>query len=389
METPIPYGKQHIDEEDIRAVAEVLRDDYLTQGPRVEAFEEAFAEYIGAGYGVAVSNGTTALHLGVLALGLEPGQKVITTPVTFAASANCVRYAGGEVDFVDIDPGSWLMDLDALERKLEGAGEGEYAGVIPVDFTGLAVDTARLREIADRHGLWILEDACHAPGGTFAGREGAVHRCGDGAHADAAVFSFHPVKHIAAGEGGMITTRSAELKERMELLRSHGITKDPDRLGENHGGWYYEMQELGYNYRLTDIQCALGHSQLRKADGRLERRRQIARAYDEAFADLPAITRQAVSGETRDRHHAWHLYVIRVPERKKLYDYLRERGIHCQVHYIPVHLQPYYRRRGWEEGDFPRAERYYEECLSLPMYPSLSDEQQHYVIEKVHEGIPG
>ncbi|MDZ7771584.1 MAG: UDP-4-amino-4,6-dideoxy-N-acetyl-beta-L-altrosamine transaminase [Balneolaceae bacterium] len=387
MDTPIPYGRQSIDEEDIRAVTEVLRSNYLTQGPRIPAFEEEFAGYIGCEHAVAVANGTAALHLGVLALGLQPGQKVITTPLTFAASANCVRYAGGLVDFVDIDPHTWLMDLDALERKLEKAPEGTYAGVIPVDFTGLAVDTEGLRELADRHGLWILEDACHAPGGSFLNSQGETVRCGDGRYADAAIFSFHPVKHIAAGEGGMVTTNDPGVKERLELLRTHGITKDPERLRENHGGWYYEMQELGYNFRLTDMQCALGRSQLRRADERLERRRRIAARYDEAFAGHPSITRQAVDPETRDRHHAWHLYVIGVPERKKLYDRLHEQQILCQVHYIPVHLQPYYRDRGWEKGDFPRTEAYYERCLSLPMYPTLSDEQQEYVIRNVLKAL--
>ncbi|MDZ7681644.1 MAG: aminotransferase class I/II-fold pyridoxal phosphate-dependent enzyme [Fodinibius sp.] len=242
---PIPYGTQHITQEDIDAVTETLTADYLTQGPKVTEFEQAFAEYIGSDYAVAVSDGTAALHLGVMALGLEPGQKVITTPITFSASANCVKYAGGEVDFIDIDPNTFLIDLEQVEEKLSNSNPDEYAGIIPVDFTGMAVDTERLRDIADQYDLWILEDACHAPGGSFENSRGEQVYCGDCRYEDAAIFSFHPVKHIAAGEGGMITTNDKTLKDQLETLRTDGITKDPDQLQENHGGWYYEMQQLG------------------------------------------------------------------------------------------------------------------------------------------------
>jgi len=380
---PIPYGTQHITEDDIEAVTETLTADYLTQGPKVTEFEEAFSDYIGSNYAVAVSNGTAALHLGVLALGVEPGQKVITTPITFSASANCVKYAGGEVDFVDIDPETFLIDIDLIEKKLENAEPGEYAGIIPVDFTGLAVDAERLRVIADKYDLWILEDACHAPGGSFENSKGDNVYCGDCQYADAAIFSFHPVKHIAAGEGGMITTNDKDLKKELDILRTHGITKEPEDLQENHGGWYYEMQQLGYNYRLTDIQCALGLSQLKRADEGLKRRREIAKRYDKAFANVNSITLQKVSAAQRDNHHGYHLYVIQVDNRKELYDYLREHEIYSQIHYIPVHQLPYYQQFGWEQGDFPKAEAYYEKCISLPMYPTLSEEQQIFVIEKV------
>lgn len=402
---PIPYGTQHVTEQDIEAVTEVLKADYLTQGPKVEEFEDAFSEYIGADYSVAVSNGTAALHLGVLALGIEPGQKVITTPITFSASANCVKYAGGEVDFVDIDPDTFLIDLDLVEEKLENAEEGEYAGVIPVDFTGLAVDTERLRAIADKHDLWILEDACHAPGGSFENSEGKTVYCGDCRYADAAIFSFHPVKHIAAGEGGMITTNDEEVKKKLEVLRTHGIVKD-DKLFKNsievasgredipsvsdnrdYPGWYYEMQELGYNYRLTDIQSALGLSQLQRAEEGLQKRRKIAQTYDEAFAEIEEITTQKVAPYERDNHHGYHLYIILVDNRKELYDYLREHEIYSQIHYIPVHIQPYYKRAGWRKGDFPNSEHYYGRCISLPMYPTLSWEQQQFVIDKVLEKV--
>lgn len=380
---PIPYGTQHITDEDIEAVTEVLRADYLTQGPKVEEFEQTFTKYIGADHSIAVSNGTAALHLAVLVLGVKQGQKVITTPITFAASANCVKYAGGDVDFVDIDPETFLLDLDLVEEKLANAEPGEFAGIIPVDFTGLAVNTERLRDIANKYNLWVLEDACHAPGGSFENSQGQQVFCGDCQYADAAIFSFHPVKHIAAGEGGMITTNHEHIKERLEILRTHGITKDPELMQENHGGWFYEMQELGYNYRLTDIQCALGLSQLKRANEGLERRRQIAEKYDEAFDGIEEITTQKVTPYERDNHHGYHLYVIQIDNRKELYDSLREHDIYSQIHYIPVHLLPYYRQFGWDKGDFPKAEHYYEKCLSLPMYPTLSDEQQQFVINRV------
>ncbi|SMO87863.1 UDP-4-amino-4,6-dideoxy-N-acetyl-beta-L-altrosamine transaminase [Fodinibius sediminis] len=384
---PIPYGTQHITQEDIEAVTETLTADYLTQGPKVSEFENAFAEYIGSEHAIAVSNGTAALHLAVLVLGVEPGQKVITTPITFSASANCIKYAGGEADFVDIDPETFLMDLDLVEKKLENADPGEYAGIIPVDFTGLAVDTERLRSIADKYDLWILEDACHAPGGSFEDSKGEQVFCGDCSYADAAIFSFHPVKHIAAGEGGMITTNSQELKEEIEMMRTHGITKDPKKLQDNHGGWYYEMQQLGFNYRLTDIQSSLGLSQLQRADEGLQRRRTIAGRYDKAFATFDTIIQQAVTPTKRDKHHGYHLYVIQVEQRKELYDYLRENKIYSQIHYIPIHLLPYYQQFGWNKGDFPNAENYYEKCISLPMYPTLTVDQQKFVIQKVIEII--
>lgn len=398
---PIPYGKQHITEQDIAAVTETLKADYLTQGPKVTEFENAFADYIGSDYAVAVANGTAALHLAVLALGVEAGQKVITTPITFSASANCVKYAGGEVDFVDIDPDTFLIDLDLVEDKLSNAEEGEYAGIIPVDFTGLAVNTERLRAIADKHDLWILEDACHAPGGSFKNSNGETIYCGDCRYADAAIFSFHPVKHIAAGEGGMITTNNEEVRDKLNVLRTHGITKDQSQFQnsvalavgrrtqntehktQNYPGWYYEMQELGFNYRLTDIQSALGLSQLKRADDGLRKRRRIAQRYDELFNNREGVVTQKVGKGIRNNHHGYHLFVIKVENRKELYEHLRNNEIYSQIHYIPVHLLPYYKNMGWQKGDFPMAEAYYERCISLPMYPTLSEEQQIFVIEKV------
>ncbi|MEX2601270.1 MAG: UDP-4-amino-4,6-dideoxy-N-acetyl-beta-L-altrosamine transaminase [Balneolaceae bacterium] len=404
----IPYGRQHITEEDIKAVADVLRSDYLTQGPVIPEFETAFAAYVGSKYAVAVANGTGALHLSVLALGLEPGQKVITTPITFAASGNCVRYCGGEVVFSDIDPDTGLLDPDGVEKLLKRHPEGAFAGVIPVDFAGRAVDLEPFRKLADDYGLWILEDACHAPGGYFVDNHGANQKCGNGTYTDLAIFSFHPVKHIAAGEGGMITTDSEALYEKLLLLRTHGITRESDRFqnpvsmadgsafdrnnpetGENseteYPGWYMEMQDLGYNYRLTDFQAALGLSQLSRAEEGISRRREIAAVYEEAFEGKEYIRRQTgvVDG------HAYHLYVIEVENRLGLYNHLREKGILAQIHYIPLHLMPYYRQFGWKEGDMPQAEAYYSGCISLPMFPALTEEEQEFVIESVEEFYRG
>ncbi len=376
---PIPYGRQDISQEDIAAVAEALQHPYLTQGPRVKAFEEAFAEYIGARYAVAVANGTAALHLCALALDVNEKSRVITSPITFAASANCIRYCGGEVYFEDIDPQTILLDIEKVEALIRSKPEGFFQGIIPVDFAGYPVNMQAFRRLADQHGLWLIEDACHAPGGYFTYAEGRRQQCGNGAFADLAIFSFHPVKHIAAGEGGMITTNNKDLYDRLQTLRTHGITKDPHLMKEYHGGWYYEMQELGYNYRLTDFQCALGLSQLARAEAGLARRKVLARRYDEAFAGAAFRT----IPPPQDGGHAYHLYVIQVSNRKELYDALREHQIYSQVHYIPVHMQPYYRQQASTPEHLPCAEAYYQQCLSLPMYPALSDEEQAYVIETV------
>lgn len=377
---PIPYGRQHITDDDIAAVTEALRSDFLTQGPRVAEFERAFADYVGAPHAIAVSNATAALHLCAMALGVRPGQRVITSPNTFVASANCVRYCGGTVEFADIDPVTYCLDLEAVRRKLEAAPRGTYIGLIPVDFAGYPVDLRAWRALADEFGLWIIEDSCHAPGAAIAGS----HRAGDGSLAELAIFSFHPVKHIATGEGGMVTTARRDLAERIAILRTHGITRDPARLSEQPGGWYYEQQELGYNYRMPDVLCALGSSQLRRAADGLRRRQQIAARYTAAFARHPAIVAPQVAPGVS---HAYHLYVIQVPDRLSVYNALRARGIYAQVHYIPVHLQPDYRALGWQPGDFPVAERYYAHCLSLPMYPTLTDAEQDYVIASVVEAV--
>lgn len=372
----IPYGKQNITEEDIQAVVETLKSDFLTQGPKVKEFEEAFAKYVGAKYAVAVNNATAGLHLSVLALGLKPGERVITTPITFAASANCVRYAEGEVWFADINPNTYLLDLVSVKKIVESKPKGFFKGIIPVDFAGLPVNLEEYRKFANEHNLWIIEDAAHAPGGYFTNSKGEKQSCGNGNYADLAVFSFHPVKHIACGEGGMVTTNSKELFDKLMLLRTHGITKE--NMTENHGGWYYEMKELGFNYRLTDFQAALGISQLAKNGEGVKRRNEIAKKYKEAF-DGKIKYQELPQGDL----NAHHLFVIEVKERKGLYDYLHQNGIFAQIHYIPVHTLPYYSEIGYNEANLTNAEKYYKKCISLPMYPSLTDEEQGYVINKV------
>ena len=394
----IPYGRQDITDSDIDAVVKVLKSDYLTQGPVIEQFEKSFAEYIGAKYAVAVSNGTAALHLCAMAMNLTPGQKVITSPITFAATANCIRYCGGEVVFADIDPETYLLDLDEVKRLVESEHKGTFAGIIPVDFAGRAVDLEAFRKLANEHKLWIIEDACHAPGGFFIDTEGRQQNCGNGNFADCAIFSFHPVKHIATGEGGMVTTDSEETYNRLCALRTHGITRDSSRfsnsLSEAFGlsvgkdaeypGWYMEMQELGYNYRLSDIQAALGQSQLIRAARGLQRRREIALKYRNAFRNLKGIQdRNAEAIDPETNGHAHHLYVIECDQRAELYQSLRSKGIYSQIHYVPTHLMPYYRSQGWTTGDLPVAEAYYSRCISLPMFPSMTDADVGRVINEV------
>jgi UDP-4-amino-4,6-dideoxy-N-acetyl-beta-L-altrosamine transaminase len=387
---PIPYGRQQITQEDIEAVVATLKSDYLTQGPKIAEFENAFAQYVGSKYAVAVANGTAALHLCTMALIVKEGQKVITTPITFAASANCVRYCGGEVVFADIDPDTYLLDIEKVRVLLEASSKGTYSGMIPVDFAGRPVNLEAFRKLADEYGLWIIEDACHAPGGYFIDSLGNKQYCGNGKFANLAIFSFHPVKHIACGEGGMITTNDEVLYKRLLKLRTHGIVKE-DALYTNSiefaGGvesyplWYMEMQELGYNYRLTDFQAALGLSQLKRVEEGVEKRRAIAKRYEEAFANKDFILGQSGVAEG----HAYHLYIIEVKDRVGLYNYLREQKIFAQIHYIPCHLMPYYREQGWKEGDMNIAEKYYKACISLPMYPTLSDEQLEYVIHTIKD----
>ena len=394
----IPYGRQHITDADIDAVVKVLKSDYLTQGPVIEQFETSFAEYVGAKYAVAVSNGTAALHLCAMAMNLTPGQKVITSPITFAATANCIRYCGGEVVFADIDPETYLLDLEEVKKLVESEPRGTFAGIIPVDFAGRAVDLEDYRKLANEHELWIIEDACHAPGGFFIDSKGNRQNCGNGTFADCAIFSFHPVKHIASGEGGMVTTDNEETYHRLRALRTHGITRDSSRflnspaeafglsVGKDaeYPGWYMEMQELGYNYRLSDIQAALGLSQLTRAADGLQRRREIALKYRNAFRNLKGIQdRNTEATDPAANGHAHHLYVIECDQRAELYQALRSKGIYSQIHYIPVHLMPYYKSKGWTTGDLPVAEAYYSRCISLPMFPSMTDADVDRVINEI------
>ena len=376
----IPYGRQNIDQDDIEAVVSALQSDYLTQGPKVKDFETKFAEYVDAKYAVAVNNATSGLHLSVLGLNLSKGDRVITTPITFAASANCIRYAGAEVWFADIDRNTYLLDINSVKELIESKPKGFFKGIIPVDFAGLPVNMEDFRALGDAHNLWLIEDACHAPGGYFIDSKEDQNFCGNGNYAQIGVFSFHPVKHIACGEGGMLTTNSKELYEKLTLLRTHGITKE--NMEENHGNWYYEMQELGFNYRLTDFQSALGITQLAKNKKGVERRNEISAIYKKAFLgkvkfqDLP-----------KGSYNAHHLFIIEVENRKELYDFLHSKGILAQIHYVPVHTMPYYKKIGYLDAELIHAEKYYSRCISLPMYPSLSNEEQSYVIKNILEFI--
>jgi UDP-4-amino-4,6-dideoxy-N-acetyl-beta-L-altrosamine transaminase len=377
----IPYGRQHIDELDIQAVLDVLRSDWLTQGPAIPRFEESVARYCGVEHAVAVSNATAALHISCLALGLGPGDRLWTSPNTFVASANCALYCGASVDFVDIDPRTYNISVAALATRLE---EARRTGKLPkvlvaVHFAGQSCQMREIRELGERYGFRIIEDASHAIGGRYLSKP--VGSC---EFSDIAVFSFHPVKVITTGEGGMALTRSPHLANRLRLLRTHGITRDVAQMsGESHGDWYYEQVELGFNYRMTDIQAALGTSQMQRLDEFVTRRHAIAARYDDELKPL-GVT---LPWQHPDTYSALHLYPIRFSgqqgRRKALFGALRAAGVGVNVHYIPVHIQPYYRELGFRKGDFSEAERYYDEAVSLPMFPKLTDDQQSHVIRAV------
>ncbi len=381
---PIPYARQDIDEDDIAAVVDVLRSDWITQGPTIAAFERLVAERAGAPWAVAVNSATSALHLACMALDIGPGSLVWTVPNTFVASANCALYCGASVDFVDIDPATLCLSVDALRDKLSrarAAGERTPQLLIPVHFGGQACDMEALAALATEYGFRILEDASHAIGGAYRGEP--VGNC---RYSALTVFSFHPAKIVTAGEGGMVLTQDRQLARRIERLRSHGITRDAaDMTHVPDGPWYYQQVELGYNYRLTDIHAALAASQMRRLDEFVRRRNELAAAYDEAFAGLP-IGLQTVPCDVRS---ARHLYVIRVAQERhaEIFDALRGRGVGVNLHYIPVHLQPWYRRLGFAEGQFPQAENYYREAITLPLYASLADVAQRHVIDAVRECV--
>ncbi len=382
----IPYGRQDIRDEDVTAVEAVLRSDWLTQGPAVPRFEAAVAARCGATHAVAANSATSSLHLACLALGLKSGDRLWTTPNTFVASANCGRYCGAALDFVDIDRDSLNLDPVALATKLEQAEKTDCLPriVVAVDFAGQSCDMTAIRALADRYGFRVIEDASHAIGARYLSEP-----VGNGRHADITVFSFHPVKIITTGEGGMALCNDAGLAERMARLRGHGIQRDAAAQAA-HGAWYYEQVELGFNYRMTDMQAALGGSQLARLDEYIAARRRLADRYDRLLADLPLKT----PWRDPDADSAWHLYVIRLdaaalakPGRRAVFERLRAAGIGVNVHYIPVHLQPDYRRLGFAPGHCPVAEDYYTRALTLPLYPGLTEAEQDRVVEALREAL--
>jgi UDP-4-amino-4,6-dideoxy-N-acetyl-beta-L-altrosamine transaminase len=383
----IPYGRQSIDQHDIDAVVEVLTSDFLTQGPKVPLFEKAVAEMVGAKHGVAMNSATSALHVACMALGLGPGDRLWTSPVTFVASANCGLYCGAIVDFVDIDPQTYNMCPKALRAKLELARSADCLPkiVIPVHLAGQSCDMSAIGELSREFGFRVIEDASHAIGATF------ENRCvGSAAHSDIVIFSFHPVKIITTAEGGMAVTQSAELARKMEYLRSHGVTRDPDlMIGESHGPWYYQQIDLGYNYRMTELQAALGLSQTKRLAEFVARRQALAKAYDEALAELPLI----LPYQDRRTRSSFHLYIIRVPSRpghrnhSEVFAFLRAAGIGVNLHYIPVHLQPYYANLGFHPGDFPVAEAYYSQAISIPLFAGMTDADQSEVISALRDAL--
>ena len=380
----IPYSRQDITNEEIQAVVEALRSDFLTTGPKVEEFEKAIAGYCGARYAIAVSNGTAALHIAALALDIKEGDEGITSPNTFLASANCIAFCRGIPRFADIDPVTYCIS----PKEIEDAITPKTRVLIPVHFAGQPCDMESIRDIAEKRSLYIIEDAAHALGSKWRDKNGVWHKVGSCSHSHIAIFSFHPVKTITTGEGGMILTNDKDLADKCRLFRSHGITRDPLKFVNqpsaiSHQPWYYEMQELGYNYRLTDFQCALGLVQLRRLDEFIKRRREIWEYYTNELSEIDGFT---VPIEKNNARSAWHLYVAQVKRRDELFNYLRERNIGAHAMYIPVHLQPYYQKNfGYKKGDFPKAEAYFEKCLVLPMFPALKDSGTEYIVKTVKD----
>ena len=379
----IYYGRQDINEADIQAVESVLRSDFLTQGPAIEQFERRVADYCGAKYAVAVCNATAALHIACLAAGLGKGDVLWTSPVTFVASANCALYCGGDVDFVDIDAKTYNMSADLLEEKLRMAKtEGKLPKmVIPVHLAGQSCDMRRIRALADEYGFAVTEDASHAVGAEYLDT-----KVGSCAFSDMTVFSFHPVKIVTTGEGGMVLTNDAALYEKLRLYRSHGITRDPRYMThESDGPWYYQQIALGFNYRMTDMQAALGCSQMDRLDEFVARRRALAARYDTLLQGLPVVTPYVMT----EAHPSWHIYIIRINHeqigktKQQVFEAMKKRGIALNLHYIPVHRQPYYEKLGFHRGDFIQSEKYYEEAFTLPLFYELTDEQQNYIVESL------
>lgn len=392
----IPYGRQSVEDDDIQAVVETLKSDWITQGPKIAEFEKAVAARVDASFGVAVATGTAALHSACFAAGVKEGDEIITAPITFAASGNCALFLGANVKFVDVRPDTYCID----PKKMEKAITKKTKAVIPVDFAGQPCDMDEINAIAKKHGLIVIHDAAHSLGAVYKGRK-------IGSLAELTIFSFHPVKHITTGEGGMVVTNDKNLDTRLRLFRTHGITADEsvmenaDQAADNEGpfkgnspgkaAWYYEMTALGYNFRITDMQCALGLSQLKKLDRFINRRRQIASMYNRAFSDSKFII---IPHQEKDRESAWHLYMLRLrldkikKSRRQVFDELRAQGIGVHVHYIPLHLLQYYRQKyGYRRGDFPEAEAYYDSALTLPLFPALGDQDVKRVIDCVHRTV--
>lgn len=383
----IPYGRHDITESDIDAVVEVLKSDYLTQGPAVPTFERKVAAHVGAKHAIAVNSATSALHVACLALGLGPGDRLWTSPITFVASANCGLYCGALVDFVDIDSRTYNLCPKALERKLiDAEQEGRLPKiVIPVHLCGQPCDMSAIHTLSQRYGFSIIEDASHAIGGKY--KNEPIGNC---RHSDITVFSFHPVKIITTGEGGMALTNDTELTNRMDLLRSHGITREPEQMTHAPDGpWYYQQIELGFNYRMSELQAALGASQMDRLETYVARRHELAQRYDALLADLPLTT----PWQHPDSYSGLHLYVIRLlvdrlnKTHREVFESLRQQGIGVNLHYIPVHTQPYYQRQGFKTGDFPQAEAYYSGAISLPMYPTMTEAQQDTVIQAMRDAL--
>lgn len=385
MET-IPYGKQDISEEDIQAVAEVLRSDFITQGPKVPEFERALADYTGAKFGVAVNSATSALHIACLALGVGPGDVVWTSPITFVASANCALYCGASVDFVDIDPDTYNMSPDRLREKLIEARANNKLPkvVIPVHLAGQSCQMKEIFELSEEFGFSLIEDASHAIGGKY--KDKPVGSC---EYSNITVFSFHPVKIMTTAEGGMAMTNDEEMAAKMSRLRTHGITRDVELMSRNDGPWYYEQIELGFNYRMTELQAALGLSQLRRLDEFVNARHKVAQFYNESLSELPL----KLPIQHHDSYSSFHLFPIRLDlellkrSHAEVFESLRERKIGVNLHYIPVHLQPYYRKMMFKVGDFPESEKYYRESISLPMFSNLSRQQHDYVSGALKEVV--
>ena len=376
-EKMLPYSRQFIGQDDIDAVVEVLKSEYITTGPKINEFEKESAKYVNAKFAVAVSSGTAALHSAVFGAGIEAGDEVITTPMTFAASANCILYAGAKPVFADILQDTYNIDPDDIKRKITK----NTKAIIPVDFTGQPVLLEEILKIAEENGLIVIEDAAHSLGAEYKGRK-------VGSIADLTTFSFHPVKHMTTGEGGMITTSNEKLYRKLAMFRAQGITRDAGLMEENHGGWYYEQLDLGMNYRITDFQCALGLSQLRKVEGFVERRREIAEFYNKEFRRIDGM---CIQREEPSCKSSWHIYVARLDSsclkagRKEVFDALRAENIGVNVHYIPVYLHPYYKSLGYKRGICPAAEQLYENIVTLPLYPSMTDEDANDVVSAVRK----